>query len=72
MFSYTYSFELLIYTRRQHDAGDNSAHQQDGGVDDPGHRGVPAVRTAATQQTASAAAQARHLVDQKVHVKLES
>lgn len=57
----SYPLELLVHAGRQHDTGDDGPQQQDEGVDDPGHRGVPAARTAAAHQTCGAAAQARHL-----------
>lgn len=57
----SYPFQLLIDPRGQHDAGHNGPQQQDEGVDDPGHSGVPGAGTAAAQQTGGAAAQARQL-----------
>lgn len=58
---HSYPFKLLVDPRGQHDAGHHGAQQQDEGVDDPGHRGVPGAGTAAAQQTGGAAAQARQL-----------
>lgn len=63
-----YPFEQLIHAGRQHDAGDDGAQQQDGGVDDSGHRGVLAVWAAAAQQTGGAAAQTRSLKTSKTQI----
>lgn len=56
-----YPFKLLIDAGRQHDAGHDGPQQQDEGVDDPGHRGVPDAWTAAAHQTCCTAAQTWHL-----------
>lgn len=58
---HSYSLQLLINAWRQHDAGHDGPQQQDEGVDDPGHRGVPDARTAAAHQTRCTAAETWHL-----------
>lgn len=58
---HSYSLQLLIDAWRQHDAGHDGPQQQDEGVDDPGHRGVPDARTAAAHQTRCTAAETWHL-----------
>lgn len=61
----SYSLQLLVDAWRQHDAGHDGPQQQDEGVDDPGHRGVPDARTAAAHQTRCTAAETWHLEERR-------
>lgn len=47
----SYTFQLMINTRRQHDAGHDGFQQEDDRVNDSGHCGVSGAQTAAAHQT---------------------
>lgn len=53
----SYTFQLMINTGRQHDAGHDSFQQEDDRVDDSGHCGVSGAQAAAAQQTCCSAAE---------------
>lgn len=57
----SYTFQLLVNTRRQHDAGHNGLQQERGRVDASGHCGVSAAQTAAAHQTRRSTAETRNL-----------
>lgn len=47
----SYTFQLMINTGRQHDAGHDGPQQKDDRVDYSGHCGVPDAETATAHQT---------------------